>query len=145
MKFLKLDHIGVVVNDMAAAKAFFLDFGLELLGESEMEGKWLDKLVGLEGVRSGIAVFRAPNGDANLELIKYYSPEDENGIRPNYPNNYGIRNICFEVDDVEAIFARLKEKGMPQLGEIQQYEDEYKLCYCRGPEGIILMVAQKLK
>jgi catechol 2,3-dioxygenase-like lactoylglutathione lyase family enzyme len=145
MKFLKMDHIGVVVNDLPAAKAFFLDFGFKLLGEAEMEGGWLDLVVGLKGVKSAIAVLGTPDGEANVELIKYYSPVDENGIQPNSPNNYGIRNIAFEVDDIEAVYARFKEKGMPHLGEIQQYEDIYKLCYCRGPEGIILMIAERLK
>lgn len=145
MKFLRLDHIGVVVNDIAAAKAFFLDFGFESLGESEMEGEWLDRLVGLEGVKSGITVLRTPNGDANLELIKYHSPTDEKGIQPNYPNTLGIRNICFEVDDIEAVVAGFKAKGVPHLGDIQQFEDVYKICYCYGPEGIILMLAERLK
>lgn len=145
MKFQKLDHIGIVVNDLDAAKAFFLDFGLEVLGEAEMEGEWLGRIVGLKGVKSGIIVMGTPKGGANIELIKYYQPTDERAMPPAYPNTVGIRNICFEVDDIEAVVAELKKKGIESLGEIQQYEDSYKLCYWRGPEGIILMLAESLK
>jgi catechol 2,3-dioxygenase-like lactoylglutathione lyase family enzyme len=145
MKFRKIDHIGVVVNDLDAAKAFFLDFGLELMGEGEQEGAWLDKVVGLKGVKTGFAVLRTPDGGANLELIKYYKPLDELEIQLSYSNTIGIRNIAFEVDDIEAVVAELKQKGIKSLGEIQQYEESYKICYWRGPEGIILMLAEPLK
>jgi catechol 2,3-dioxygenase-like lactoylglutathione lyase family enzyme len=145
MKFLKMDHVSVVVNDLAAAKAFFLDFGLELRGEGELEAEWVDKVVGIKGVRSGFAVLGTPGGGTNIELIKYYRPVDENGSQPPNSNTLGISNIAFEVDDIEAVYAGFKAKGMPHLGEIQQFENIYKLCYCRGPEGIIIMLAERLK
>jgi catechol 2,3-dioxygenase-like lactoylglutathione lyase family enzyme len=145
MKFQRLDHIGVVVNDLPAAKAFFLDFGLAVLGEGEMEGEWLGRIVGLKGVKTGFVVMGTPEGGANIELIRYYQPVDERAIQPVYSNTLGIRNIAFEVDDIEAVVAELKKKGIESLGEIQQYEESYKLCYWRGPEGIILMLAQPLK
>ncbi len=145
MKLKKIDHIGIVVNDLAAAKAFFLDLGLEVDGEAEMEGEWVDQVVGFKGVKSAISVLRAPDGGANIELIKYYKPLDEREIQQPFPNTPGIRNIAFEVDDIEAVVARLNEKGYYTLGEVPQYEDIYKLCYIHGPEGIIIMLAEALK
>ncbi len=144
MKFKKIDHIGIVVNNLEAAKAFFLDFGLEVVGEAEVEGEWVDRVVGLKGVKSAIVVLRTPDGGANLELIKYYSPSAEQESQQP-PNTVGIRNIAFEVDDIEAVVAELKKKGIESIGEIQQYEQSYKLCYWRGPEGIILMLAEPLQ
>jgi catechol 2,3-dioxygenase-like lactoylglutathione lyase family enzyme len=145
MKFKRIDHIGVVVNDLDAAKAFFLDFGLEVEGEGEVEGEWVDQVVGLNNVKSTIVVLRTPDGGANIELIKYYKPLDEREVQQAYSNTPGIRNIAFEVDDIEAVVAELNEKGYNTFGEVQQYQEYYKLCYIRGPEGIILMLAEPLK
>lgn len=144
MKIQKTDHIGIVVNDLPAAKAFFLDLGLELQGEAEVEGKWVDRVVGLTNVRSSIAVLRPPDGGSNIELIKYNNPSVEQEIQLPMANTSGIRNIAFTVDDIEAVVTQLKNKGMEIFGEIQQYEESYKLCYIRGPEGIILMLAEEL-
>jgi catechol 2,3-dioxygenase-like lactoylglutathione lyase family enzyme len=144
MKIQKTDHIGIVVNDLPAAKAFFLDLGLELQGEAEVEGKWVDRVVGLTNVSSNIAVLRPPDGGSNIELIKYNNPSSEQGNQLPLANTPGIRNIAFTVDDIEAVVAHLKKKGMEIFGEIQQYEESYKLCYIRGPEGIILMLAEEL-
>ena len=145
MKFQKIDHIGIVVNDLPAAKAFFLDFGLEVEGEAEVEGEWVDRVVGLDSVKSAIAVLRSPDGGANIELIKYYKPSGEQEIQQPLANTFGIRNIAFTVDDIETVVAELKKKGIELFGEVQQYEESYKLCYIRGPEGIILMLAEPLK
>ena len=144
MNIQKTDHIGIVVNDLPAAKAFFLDLGLELQGEAEVEGKWVDRVVGLTNVRSSIAVLRPPDGGSNIELIKYDNPSSEQEIQLPLANTFGIRNIAFTVDDIEAVVAGLKEKGMEIFGDIQKYEKSYKLCYIRGPEGIILMLAEEL-
>ena len=144
MKFKRIDHIGVVVNDLDAAKAFFLDFGLEVVGEAELEGEYVDKTVGLKGARASIVVMRPPDGGANIELILDHQPPNEQQ-RPKNPNTVGISNISFAVDDIEAVVARMREKGMELFGEIAQYQDFYKLCYIRGPEGIILMLAEALK
>jgi catechol 2,3-dioxygenase-like lactoylglutathione lyase family enzyme len=144
MNIQKTDHIGIVVNDLPAAKAFFLDLGLELQGEAEVEGKWVDRVVGLTNVRSSIAVLRPPDGGSNIELIKYNNPSSEQEIQLPLANTFGIRNIAFTVDDIEAVVAGLKEKGMEIFGDIQKYEKSYKLCYIRGPEGIILMLAEEL-
>lgn len=144
MKLQRIDHIGIVVNDLAAAKAFFLDFGLEVQGEADIEGEWADKTVGLKGVKSSIVVMRPPDGGANIELIQDHQPPNEQQT-PKNANTVGISNIAFVVDDIDAVVAKMKEKGMELFGEVAQYQDIYKLCYIRGPEGIILMLAEELK
>jgi catechol 2,3-dioxygenase-like lactoylglutathione lyase family enzyme len=145
MKIHRIDHVSINVNDLAAAKAFFVDFGLEVQGEDELEGAWLDQLIGLHGVKTALVFLRTPDGEANIELVKYYRPSDENGIQQTYANTLGIRHIAFVVEDIEAIIAKLKKKGTEIFGEIYNYEDTYKLCYVRGPEGIILELAEQMK
>lgn len=151
MKVHRIDHVGVIVNDLPAAKAFFLDLGLELQGEGSLEGAWLDRIVGLNDVKTSFAFFRVPDGQtnqANIELIKYHTPSDENGIQQPLANananTLGIRHIAFAVEDIEAVVARLKEKGTETFSEIQDFEGMYKLCYVRGPEGIILELAEQI-
>ena len=145
MKVHRIDHVGVIVDDLSAAKAFFLDFGFEVQGEGELEGEWLDQIVGLKGVKTAYVFLRTPDGEANLELIKFYSPSDEKGIQQTSANILGIRHIAFAVEDIEAVVAKLKKKGMEIFSEIQNYENMYKLCYVRGPEGIILELAEQIK
>ncbi len=135
MKIHRIEHVGVIVNDLSAAKAFFLDFGLELQGEGEVEGEWVDRIVGLKDVKATSVMLQAPDGQANIELVKFYRPSDENDIQQPAANTLGIRHIAFAVDDIEAVVAKLKKKGTELVGEIQTYEDSYKLCYVRGPEG----------
>ena len=151
MKVHRIDHVGVIVNDLPAAKAFFLDFGLELQGEGSLEGARLDRIVGLNDVKTSFAFFRVPDGQtsqANIELIKYHTPSDVNGIQQPLAkanaNTLGIRHIAFAVEDIEAVVARLKEKGTETFSEIYDYEGMYKLCYIRGPEGIILELAEQI-
>jgi catechol 2,3-dioxygenase-like lactoylglutathione lyase family enzyme len=144
MKIHRIDHVGVVVNNFSAAKAFFLELGLEVQGEAEVEGEWVERIVGLDNVKALIAMLRTPGGEANIELIKFYHPLDENGIQPSFSNTLGIRHICFAVEDLEAIVAKLKTKGAELVGEIQNYQNAYKLCYLSGPEGIIVELAEKL-
>jgi catechol 2,3-dioxygenase-like lactoylglutathione lyase family enzyme len=145
MKLFRIDHVGVNVDDLPAAKAFFLDFGFEVQGEGELEGEWLDQIVGLNDVRTAYVFLQMPDGQANLELIKYYSPSDKKGIQQAPANILGIRHIAFAVEDIEAVVAKLKKKGMEIFSEIQNYENIYKLCYVRGPEGIILELAEQIK
>jgi catechol 2,3-dioxygenase-like lactoylglutathione lyase family enzyme len=145
MKTHRIDHVGIIVNDLAAAKAFFVDFGLEVQGEGELEGEWLDYIVGLKDVKSAFAFLRTPEGEANIELIQFHRPVDQNGIQKPFANTLGIRHIAFVVEDIEAIVAKLKKKGTEIFGEIQNYEDSYKLCYVRGPEGIILELVEQIK
>lgn len=145
MKINKIDHVGVNVNDLSAAKAFFLDLGLEVQGEGELEGALLDRIVGLKGVKTAYVFLGMPDGGARIELIKYHTPSDEKGIQPSFANTLGIRHIAFAVEDIEAVVAKLKKRGTEIFSEIQNYENSYKLCYVRGPEGIILELAEQIK
>lgn len=144
MKIQRIDHVGVIVNDLAAAKAFFLDLGLEVQGEGEVEGEWVDRVIGLDNVKTAVVMLRVPGGQANIELAQFFTPSDEGGIQPLPANTLGIRHIAFAVEDIEAVVARLKEKGTEPFSEIQDFEGRYKLCYVRGPEGIILEFAEQL-
>lgn len=144
MKIHRIDHVGINVNDLPAAKAFFLDFGLEVLGEGEVEGEWVDRIIGLHDVKAEVVMLRTPDGEANIELSKFCNPSDEKGMQRPLANTLGIRHIAFAVEDIEAIVAKLKKKGVELFGEIQNYENTYKLCYVRGPEGIILELAEQI-
>ncbi|MDM5337419.1 VOC family protein [Fictibacillus enclensis] len=144
MKNQRIDHVGVVVNDLEAAKAFFLDFGLEMLGEAEVEGEWAERIIGLTDVRETVVMFGMPDGETKLELVKFHTPSAEKGIQPSL-NTLGITHIAFAVEDIEGVVAKMKKKGTETVGEIQQYKDSYKVCFVRGPEGIILELAEKLK
>jgi catechol 2,3-dioxygenase-like lactoylglutathione lyase family enzyme len=145
MKIHRIDHVGIVVNDFPAAKAFFLDFGLEMQGGGGVEGEWVERIIGLQDVKVEFVMFGTPDGDANIELIKFHTPSDENGIQHPLANTLGIRHIAFVVEDIEAHVAKLKKKGTGLIGEIINYENVYKLCYVRGPEGIILELAERIK
>lgn len=145
MKIKKIDHVGVIVNDLSAAKEFFLDFGLEVKGEWEMEGELMGYAVGLNDAKVACVGLGMPDGQTWIELIKFYSPSDENDIQQTFANTLGIRHIAFTVEDIEAVVANLKKKGTEIFSEIQQYEESYKLCYVRGPEGIILELAEEIK
>jgi catechol 2,3-dioxygenase-like lactoylglutathione lyase family enzyme len=145
MRIHRIDHVGIIVDDLPAAKAFFLDFGLEVLGEGDLEGELIDRVVGLDGVKNAIVMLRTPDGQANIELIKFYAPSDEKGIQQPFANTLGIRHIAFAVEDIEAVVAKLKKNGTEIFSEIQNYEDSYKLCYVRGPEGIIIELAEQIK
>ncbi|MBU8915810.1 VOC family protein [Neobacillus sp. 114] len=143
MKIHRIDHVGIIVNDLTAAKEFFVDFGLEVQGE--WEGKWIDQVVGLNDVKVACVGLRAPDGQAWIELIKFYSSSDEREIQQPFANTLGMQHIAFAVEDIEAVVAKLKKKGTEIFSGIQQYEDSYKLCFVRGPEGIILELAEKIK
>ncbi|MES2408906.1 MAG: VOC family protein [Patescibacteria group bacterium] len=144
MKINKIDHVGIIVEDLEAAKGFFLELGLKVVGEQEVEGEWVGKIIALENVKDKIVMMQTPDGEANIELVKFHHPVDDKGIQPSFSNTLGIRHICFEVEDVEGIAAKLKQKGFELMGEMYNYENIYKLCYIRGPEGIILELAEKL-
>ena len=145
MKIQRIDHVGVIVNDLSAAKEFFLDFGLEVKGEWEMEGDLMGYAVGLNDVRVACVGLGTTDGQTWIELIKFYTPSDEKDIQQPFANTLGIRHIAFTVEDIEAVVANLKKKGTEIFSEIQQYEESYKLCYVRGPEGIILELAEEIK
>jgi catechol 2,3-dioxygenase-like lactoylglutathione lyase family enzyme len=145
MKLQRIDHVGIIVEDLAAAKAFFLDLGMEVEGEGDVAGKWVDRIIGLDGVKNSVVFMRVPGGEGGIELIKFASPVDERGIQPSFANTLGIRHIAFAVEDIEAVIAKLQERGTELVGELQNYEDSYKLCYVRGPEGIIIELAEQIK
>ncbi|HKB88619.1 MAG TPA: VOC family protein [Patescibacteria group bacterium] len=145
MKIHRLDHVGIVVNDLPTAKTFFLDLGLEVVGEAEIKGELVEKIIGLSNVRDTVVMLRTPDGEATLELVKFHTPLDGKGIQESLANTLGIRHICFAVEDIESIVAKLKKKGIKFFGEVQNYENVYKLCYVRGPEGIIIELAEQIK
>jgi catechol 2,3-dioxygenase-like lactoylglutathione lyase family enzyme len=144
MTHLRMDNVGVVVDDLEAAKAFFVELGMELEGEMPMEGWLVDRLIELDGVRCDIAMMRMPDGHGRIELTKFHAPramaESENAPA----NTLGIRRIMFAVDDIDDVLPRLRKHGAELLGEVVQYEDSYRLCYVRGPEGILVALAQPL-
>ena len=145
MTILRMDNVGIVVDDLKAAIAFFVELGLELEGEATVEGRWVDRVVGLDGVRNDIAMMRTPDGHGRLELIKFHTPPAISAEPKNAPvNTLGIRRIMFAVEDIEDVLARLQAHGAELVGELAQYEDKYRLCYVRGPEGIIVALAEQL-
>ena len=144
MTIQRMDHVGIVVDDLAAATAFFVDLGLKPQGEGPVEGGWVDRVVGLEGVRAEIAMLQAPDGHGRLELTKFYAPSGRGAERHAPPNAPGIRHVAFVVDDIDAVVAGLPARGAELVGEVERYEDSYRLCYVRGPEGIIVELAEKI-
>jgi catechol 2,3-dioxygenase-like lactoylglutathione lyase family enzyme len=146
MTILRMDHVGVVVDDLEAAKAFFVALGMEVVGAMPIEGPWVDRVNGIDDVRVDIAMLRTPDGHSQLELTAFRSPTVIGG-EPTAPppNTLGLRNVMFAVDDVDAAVARLQPHGGELIGEVVQYEDRYRLCYVRGPAGIIVALAQPLK
>ena len=140
-----MDNVLIVVNDLEPAKAFFAELGMELEGEATNEGLWVDRIVGLEGVRSDLAMMRTPDGHGRVELAKFHTPPAVRAEPENAPaNTLGIRRIMFAVDDVDDVVARLRSHGGELVGEIAQYKDIYRLCFLRGPEGIIIGLAEEL-
>lgn len=144
MSIQRIDHIGINVVDLAAAKAFFLEMGFTIVGEMEMKGGLVEKVTGLKHVTDTMVMLGAPGGDAMIELVQYHTPLDEKGIQPNASNTLGIRHICIAVNDIDNLVATLQKRGATFVGEMQNYQNIYKLCYIRGPEGIILELAEKL-
>jgi len=144
MTIQRLENVGIVVDDLAAATAFFVELGLKLQGEATVEGDWVDRVVGLEGVRTDLAVLETPDGRGALELMKFHTPPAGGGDRDAPPNTLGIRRVAFAVDDIDAAVAGLQARGAEFLGEVVRYKDIYRLCYVRGPEGIILMLAERI-
>jgi catechol 2,3-dioxygenase-like lactoylglutathione lyase family enzyme len=144
MTIERMDHVGIVVDDLAAATAFFVELGLEPQGEAHVEGDWVDRVVGLEGIRAQIAMLETPDGNARIELSKFESPPGPGGDQHAPPNAPGIRHLAFVVDDVDAVLAGLRAHGAELVGEVERYEDIYRLCYVRGPAGIIVELAERI-
>ena len=140
----RFDHVGVIVDDFDAAIAFFLDLGFESGGRGFVEGEPVDRIVGLEGVRSEFAFVRTPDGSGSLELIKNHAAADTDGPQSEPANRLGYRHIAIEIEDVNATVDRLRDKGFDLVGEVVDYGNSYRLCYVRGPEGMIVELAEKL-
>jgi catechol 2,3-dioxygenase-like lactoylglutathione lyase family enzyme len=145
MTIYRMDHAGVVVEDLAAAIAFFVELGLELEGEAVVEGEWVDQLVGLDGVRADIAVVRTPDGHGRVELSTFHTPV-ATSTAPRAPmNTPGIPRLTFVVDAVDDVLDRLRAHGAELVGEVAQYGDIYRYCYVRGPDGIIIGLIEELR
>ena len=145
MAIRRMDHVSVVVDDLEAAIAYFTELGMELEGRAPIEGPWVDRVNALDGVRVDIAMMRTPDGHGRLELTKFLtptavSPEPANALG----NTLGLRSIMFAVDDIDATVAGLRAHGAELVGEVAQYQDSYRLCYVRGPEGVIVALAEQL-
>ena len=139
-----MDNVGIIVDDLKAAVAFFTELGLEIEGEATVEGRAVDRLVGLDGVRCDMVMMRTPDGHSRLELSEFRKPKAIS-TDPNTPvNTLGLRRIMFAVTDLDDVVARLQKHGAELIGEVVQYEDTYRLCYLRGPEGIMVALAEQL-
>lgn len=144
MAIQRLDHTCIVVNDLTTAIEFFVELGLVLQGEGHVEGNWVDRIVGLEGVKAELAMMETPDGNGRLELVRFHSPEDQSDSPPAPANAPGLRHIAFAVDDIDAVVAGLQARGTKLVGELERYQDSYRLCYVRGPEGIIIELAERI-
>jgi catechol 2,3-dioxygenase-like lactoylglutathione lyase family enzyme len=139
-----MDHVGVVVDDLAAAIEFFVALGLEVSSRQSVEGEWVDRIIGLEGARSEVAFAQTPDGHGRVELVEFHSPAYAGQRNPEPSNAPGIRHITFAVDDLDAVLSDIRDHGAELVGEVQSYENVYRLCYVRGPAGIIVELAERL-
>ena len=145
MTIRRMDNVLIVVDDLEAATAFFAELGMELEGQTTVEGPWADSVVGLEGIRADITMMRTPDEHGRVELTKFHTPPAVRAEPESAPANaLGIRRIMFTVDDIDDVVARLRGHGAELVGEIAQYENSYRLCFLRGPEGIIVGLAEQL-
>jgi catechol 2,3-dioxygenase-like lactoylglutathione lyase family enzyme len=140
----RMEHVGIVVDDLTRAVEFFLALGLEMEGETSVEGEVVDRMTGLEGVRSDLAFLRTPDGQGKIEVVQYRSPGRQGGPPPPAPNSLGLNHLLFAVDDLEATLARLRPHGAELVGEVIDYGTSYRLVYLRGPGGMIVELAEKL-
>jgi catechol 2,3-dioxygenase-like lactoylglutathione lyase family enzyme len=145
MTLKRMDNVLIVVDDLEAAKAFFTELGMELEGETQVEGPSVDSTVGLKDVRADITMMRTPDGHGRVELTKFHTPPAVRAEPESAPaNTLGIRRIMFAVEGIDDVVARLRNHGAELVGEMAQYEDSYRLCFLRGPEGIIIGLAEQL-
>ena len=146
MTLKRMDNVLIVVDDLEAAKAFFVALGMEMEGETTVEGPSVDRLIGLQNVRATLALLRTPDGHGRIELDKFHTPKAVRAEPEDAPvNALGIRRLMFTVDDIDDVVARLRAHGAELVGEVVQYEDTYRLAYIRGPEGIIVGLSEQLK
>jgi catechol 2,3-dioxygenase-like lactoylglutathione lyase family enzyme len=145
MAIKRLDHISVVVEDLEAAIAFFTELGMSMVGKGTVEGPWVDRINGLEGIKADIVMMKTPDGHGQLELTRFHNPklvEIQPKIAP--PNTIGLRSVMFTVENLDDTVARMRAHGAELVGEVAQYEKLYRLCYMRGPGGIIVSLAEEL-
>jgi catechol 2,3-dioxygenase-like lactoylglutathione lyase family enzyme len=141
----RMDNVLIVVDDLDAVISFFVELGMELEGKGPIEGRWVERVIGIDDVRQDIAMLRTPDGHGRIELAMFHTPKAISAEPKDAPaNTLGIRRIMFAVDDIEDVVARLRTRGAELVGELAQYEDSYRLCYVRGPEGIIVGLAEEL-
>lgn len=144
MTIQRMDHVGIIVEDLDDALAFFVELGMEVQGRIQMEGGLVDRLLALDGVKTDFAFLRTPDGKGQLEVIQFLSPPSPPADMKAPAHALGLRHLCFAVDDIEGVLARLQARGAALVGELVTYESSYKLCYVRGPSGIIVELAQQL-
>jgi len=145
MALKRMDNVAIVVSDLDSAVRFFEELGLDVEGRATMEGDLIDRLVDLQGTKSDIAMMRTPDGHGRLELTRYRHPEPVGPDPRSEPaNTRGMSRVMFAVDDIDDVVQRLQAIGGELVGEVVQYEDSYRLCYMRGPEGILLALAEEL-
>jgi catechol 2,3-dioxygenase-like lactoylglutathione lyase family enzyme len=144
MKIKHIDHVGINVEDLEVAKLFFTDLGFMVVGEAKMQGELVDRVTGLKDVEDNLVMLQAPDKQLNIELVTFHNPIDKAGVQSLAPNALGLRHLCFEVEGLDDILDSLQQKGHKLVGEIQTYENMWKLCYVYGPEGIIIELAEQL-
>lgn len=146
MTLRRMDNVLIVVEDLEGAKAFFAELGMELEGETTVEGAWAGKVIGLDNVRTDITMMRTPDGHGRVELSRFHTPPAVRAEPADAPANaLGIRRIMFAVEDIDDVVARLRSHGAELVDEIAQYQDQYRLCFVRGPEGILVGLAEQLE
>jgi catechol 2,3-dioxygenase-like lactoylglutathione lyase family enzyme len=144
MALQRMDNVGVVVEDLPATIAFFRELGLELEGQAVVEGEWAGRVTGLGDQRVEIAMMRTPDGHSRLELSRFLTPQVVADHRNAPVNALGYLRVMFAVDDIDETLARLRKRGAQLVGELVQYEDSYRLCYIRGPEGLLIGLAEQI-
>ena len=146
MAIQRMDNVLVVVDDLDAVISFFVELGMELEGKGPIEGRWVERVIGIDDVRQDVAMLRTPDGHGRVELAMFHTPTAIRAEPTDAPaNTLGIRRIMFAVDDIEDVVARLRAHGAELVGDVADYEDIYRLCYVRGPEGIIVGLAEEVR
>ena len=140
----RMDHVGITVSDLDTAMAFFVALGLELEGRMLMQGEFVDTVIGIPESRSEIAMLRTPGGGTAVELSTFFHPEHQPGSPEAVSTELGVRNVAFEVDDLQAAIDRVAQDGYGLVGDVGQYEDIWRMAYVRGPDGIIVSLAQRI-
>ena len=145
MAIQRMDNVLIVVDDLDATISFFVELGMELEGKGPVEGRWVERIIGIDDVREEVAMLRTPDGHGRIELAMFHTPKAITPEPTNAPaNTLGIRRVMFAVDDIDDVVARLRDHGAELVGEVARYEDVYRLCYVRGPEGIVVGLAEDL-